>query len=123
MPLQQWPEAQEALRGWTIQEREVAGVRCRIVLVPVEEGEVLPMGIHLDSPWARYSRCLKTAWRRWLQPSARRYAATTLKPRCNDPQSNCGPILTTWYAEPTVPKAGQRTRTFPKLLLSSPAPS
>ncbi len=50
VPLEQWPETQEALRSWTIQEREVAGVRCRIVLVPVEEGEVLPMGIHLDSP-------------------------------------------------------------------------
>jgi hypothetical protein len=50
VPLEQWPHAQETIRAWTVQQRETAGVRCRIVLIPIEDGEVLPMGIHLDSP-------------------------------------------------------------------------
>ena len=48
--LQRWPETLEALRAWTTQEREAAGVWCRIVFVAIEDGEVLPVGVHLDSP-------------------------------------------------------------------------
>ena len=39
--LQRWPETLEALRAWTTQAREAAGVRCRIVFVAIEDGEVL----------------------------------------------------------------------------------
>ncbi|MFJ4732527.1 hypothetical protein ACIP6V_09585 [Streptomyces sp. NPDC088770] len=44
VPVEQWPQAQEALRAWTTDERERAGARCRIACVPVENNEVLPYG-------------------------------------------------------------------------------
>lgn len=47
VPLEHWPATLDAVRGWTHEERQAAGVRCRIALAPVEEGEVLPMGIGL----------------------------------------------------------------------------
>lgn len=52
IPLEQWPTACEALRGWTDQQRGDAGLRCRVALVPVEDGEALPIGIH-TSPFGR----------------------------------------------------------------------
>ncbi len=49
VPLEQWPATWEAIRCWSDEDREEAGVRCRIVLVPVEDTEVLPMGISFHS--------------------------------------------------------------------------
>ncbi|MFF7590307.1 hypothetical protein ACFZCK_22720 [Kitasatospora purpeofusca] len=46
--LEQWPTALETIRSWAPEAREAAGMRCRIVLVPIEDGEVLPMGIHIN---------------------------------------------------------------------------
>lgn len=44
VPVEQWPQTQEALRSWTAEQRSIAGVRCRIACVPVEDDEVLPFG-------------------------------------------------------------------------------
>ncbi|MFD8751936.1 hypothetical protein ACFV0O_13280 [Kitasatospora sp. NPDC059577] len=46
VPFEQWLVACEALRGWTDEQRQEAGLRCRVALVPVEDGEALPVGIH-----------------------------------------------------------------------------
>lgn len=48
VPLEQWPAACGALRGWTDQQREKAGLCCRVALTPVEDGEALPIGIHIS---------------------------------------------------------------------------
>jgi hypothetical protein len=45
IPLEQWPATWEAIRNWSDEDRAEAGIRCRIVLVPVEDSEILPMGI------------------------------------------------------------------------------
>ncbi|MFE0349447.1 P-loop NTPase family protein [Streptomyces griseoluteus] len=44
VPVEQWPQVQEALRAWTSEQRCSTGVRCRIACVPVEDSEVLPFG-------------------------------------------------------------------------------
>lgn len=44
VPVEHWPQTQEALRAWTADQRSSTGVRCRIACVPVEDNEVLPFG-------------------------------------------------------------------------------
>ncbi|MFJ3644476.1 hypothetical protein [Streptomyces murinus] len=47
VPLDQWPMALEGIRAWNNEQREAAKVRCRISLVAVEDGEILPIGMHV----------------------------------------------------------------------------
>ncbi|MFF7189581.1 hypothetical protein ACFZAR_31100 [Streptomyces sp. NPDC008222] len=47
VPLDQWPTALEGIRAWSNEQREAAKARCRMSLVAVEDGEVLPVGMHV----------------------------------------------------------------------------
>ncbi|WP_433917367.1 hypothetical protein OIE50_50875 [Streptomyces canus] len=47
VPLDQWPTALEGIRAWSNEQREAAKARCRMSLVAVEDGEVLPIGMHV----------------------------------------------------------------------------
>ncbi|MGW3313612.1 hypothetical protein ACWDG9_44410 [Streptomyces sp. NPDC001073] len=47
VPLDQWPMALEGIRAWSNEQRETARTRCRMSLVAVEDGEILPIGMHV----------------------------------------------------------------------------
>ncbi len=48
VPVAQWLSAGGALRTWAAEQREQAGLRCRVSLVPVDDNEVLPFSVRID---------------------------------------------------------------------------
>ncbi|MEU3511316.1 hypothetical protein ABZ733_26175 [Streptomyces longwoodensis] len=53
VPLDQWPMALEGIRAWSNEQREAAKARCRMSLVAVEDGEVLPIGMHVHGVYGQ----------------------------------------------------------------------
>jgi hypothetical protein len=53
VPLDQWPMALEGIRAWSDEQREAAKARCRMLLVAVEDGEVLPIGMHVHGMYGQ----------------------------------------------------------------------
>ncbi|MFF5759843.1 hypothetical protein OG495_36275 [Streptomyces longwoodensis] len=47
VPLDQWPMAVAGIGAWSSEQREAAKARCLMSLVAVEDGEVLPVGMHV----------------------------------------------------------------------------
>ncbi|MEU2741357.1 hypothetical protein ABZ656_40085 [Streptomyces sp. NPDC007095] len=48
-----WPMALEGIRAWSNEQREAARTRCRMSLVAVEDGEVLPIGMRVHGVYGQ----------------------------------------------------------------------
>jgi hypothetical protein len=53
VPVEQWPLALAGIRAWSNEQRKAAQARCRMSLVAVEDGEVLPLGMHVHSMYGQ----------------------------------------------------------------------
>ncbi|MGW1143009.1 hypothetical protein, partial [Streptomyces zhihengii] len=53
VPLDQWLMALEGIRAWNNEQREEAKVRCPMSFVAVEDGEILPIGMHINGVYGQ----------------------------------------------------------------------